>query len=196
MLVDPDAFMWTDQAWRGVPRHALVVYELHVGTFTEAGTFAAAGERLEDLVDLGVTAIELMPVAAFPGARNWGYDGAALFAPAASYGHPDEMRALDAGIPIAYLMGSRSWNPVVRWREFWPVPALRQYGCQAWHPSRELPGVAHSIRSVRAAGYAVNVWTVNTEAELRYFAQLPVDGLITDRPDVARTIITATTTAR
>ena len=107
-----------------------------------------------------------------------------------------EMRALDAGIPIAYLMGSRSWNPVVRWREFWPVPALRQYGCQAWHPSRELPGVAHSIRSVRAAGYAVNVWTVNTEAELRYFAQLPVDGLITDRPDVARTIITATTTAR
>lgn len=106
-----------------------------------------------------------------------------------------EMRALDAHIPIAYLMGSRTWNLVERWREFWPMPALRQYGCQAWHPSRELPGVAFSIRRARAAGYAVNVWTVNTDAELRFFAQLPVDGIITDRPDVARQIIAATAPA-
>ena len=94
MLIDPDAFAWTDAAWRGVPRHRLVIYELHVGTFTPEGTFAAAAERLADLVDLGITAIELMPVAAFPGARNWGYDGAALFAPSERYGHPDDMRAL------------------------------------------------------------------------------------------------------
>ena len=107
-----------------------------------------------------------------------------------------EMRAIDAHIPIAYLMGSRSWNLVERWREFWPVPSLRQYGCQAWHPSRELPGVSFSIRQARAAGYAVNVWTVNTDEELRFFAKLPVDGIITDRPDVARRIIDATPQAR
>ncbi|BCS31358.1 malto-oligosyltrehalose trehalohydrolase [Luteitalea sp. TBR-22] len=94
MVIDPDAFAWTDEGWRGVPRHALVVYELHVGTFTEEGTFAAAMARLPDLVELGVTAIELMPVAAFPGTRNWGYDGAALFAPSERYGHPDDLRAL------------------------------------------------------------------------------------------------------
>ena len=94
MLIDPAAFTWTDADWRGVPRHRLVIYELHVGTFTPEGTFAAAAERLADLVDLGITAVELMPVAAFPGARNWGYDGAALFAPSERYGHPDDLRAL------------------------------------------------------------------------------------------------------
>ncbi len=94
MLVDPDAFRWTDATWRGVPRHRLVIYELHVGTFTPEGTFAAVTARLQDLADLGVTAIELMPVAACPGTRNWGYDGAALFAPSEYYGHPDDLRAL------------------------------------------------------------------------------------------------------
>jgi len=93
MLVDPDAFAWTDATWRGVGRHRLVIYELHIGTFTPDGTFAAAAERLPDLVALGITAVELMPVAAFPGARNWGYDGAALFAPSERYGHPDDLRA-------------------------------------------------------------------------------------------------------
>lgn len=94
MLVDPSAFRWTDGDWRGVARHALTVYELHVGTFSPEGTFAGAAARLDALVDLGVTAIELMPVAAFPGRRNWGYDGAALFAPSEAYGHPDDLRAL------------------------------------------------------------------------------------------------------
>jgi maltooligosyltrehalose trehalohydrolase len=70
-----------------------VIYELHVGTFTERGTYAAAAERLEALVELGVTAIELMPVAAFAGSRGWGYDGVALYAPFAPYGEPDELRA-------------------------------------------------------------------------------------------------------
>ena len=107
------------------------------------------------------------------------------FAPLALH----ELRALDARIPMAYLMGSESWNPLVRAREFWPIPALKQYGCQAWHPSRELPGVRYSIAQVRNAGYAVNVWTVNDEAEMRRFAQIPVDGIITDRPDVARAVL-------
>ncbi len=94
MLIDATRFAWTDEAWRGMARHRLVIYELHVGTFTPEGTFAAVTARLPDLVGLGVTAIELMPVAACPGTRNWGYDGAALFAPAAGYGHPDDLRTL------------------------------------------------------------------------------------------------------
>jgi maltooligosyltrehalose trehalohydrolase len=93
-VVDPGAFRWTDGGWRGVPLGDLVFYELHVGTFTPEGTFAGVAGKLPYLRDLGVTAIELMPVAAFPGARNWGYDGASLFAPHEAYGGPDELRRL------------------------------------------------------------------------------------------------------
>ena len=107
MVVNPRAFTWTDATWRGVPRPRLVVYELHVGTFTPEGTFDAAAARLPFLRDLGVTAIELMPIAAFPGTRNWGYDGGALFAPSERYGSPDALRGLvDAahGLGMAVLL--------------------------------------------------------------------------------------------
>ncbi len=86
------AFAWTDSAWPGCALDDAVFYELHVGTFTPAGTFAAAAERLEALADLGVTVVELMPVADFPGRWNWGYDGVSLFAPARCYGRPDDLR--------------------------------------------------------------------------------------------------------
>ena len=92
-IVDPEQFAWTDHGWRGVCLDDLVLYELHVGTFTPDGTFAAAAERLEYLRDLGVTAVELMPVAEFPGGRNWGYDPAALFAASHVYGGPEQLRA-------------------------------------------------------------------------------------------------------
>ncbi|MBC7819110.1 MAG: malto-oligosyltrehalose trehalohydrolase [Planctomycetaceae bacterium] len=84
----PEHFFWTDQAWHGVPRDQLVIYELHVGTFTPEGTFDAIIPRLESLRELGITAIELMPVAQFPGSRNWGYDGVHPFAVQNSYGGP------------------------------------------------------------------------------------------------------------
>ena len=93
-VVDPSRFNWSDDGWRGVPIEELVPYELHIGTFTPLGTFAGVEARLPYLRDLGVTAIELMPVADFPGSRNWGYDGAALFAPARCYGTPDDLRRL------------------------------------------------------------------------------------------------------
>jgi maltooligosyltrehalose trehalohydrolase len=91
-VIDPSGFPWTDAGWDGVARADLVVYELHVGTFTPEGTFAAAAEQIPHLVQLGVTAVELMPVADFPGSRNWGYDGVDLFAPARCYGRPDDLR--------------------------------------------------------------------------------------------------------
>jgi len=94
VLVDPRAHAWRDTDWHGRPWHEAVVYELHIGTFTPQGTFAAAIDRLDDLVRLGITAIELMPVADFPGRRNWGYDGVLLFAPDSSYGTPEDLKAL------------------------------------------------------------------------------------------------------
>ena len=91
-IVDPAAFAWNDAAWKGPDVDALVIYELHVGTFTPAGTFAAAIEKLPELAALGVTAVELMPLADFPGGRGWGYDGVDLYAPARCYGRPDDLR--------------------------------------------------------------------------------------------------------
>src|SRR5579871_1527645 len=94
-VVDHAAFAWTDGAWRGAgPLAAQVLYELHVGTFTPEGTFAAASEHLTDLHDLGVTAIEIMPVAEFPGTRGWGYDGVDLYAPHHIYGGPEGLKTL------------------------------------------------------------------------------------------------------
>lgn len=93
-VIDPAAFDWQDTAWRGRPWEEAVVYELHVGTFSPAGSFAGVMQRLDHLVALGVTAIELMPVADFPGARNWGYDGVLPFAPDSRYGRPEDLKAL------------------------------------------------------------------------------------------------------
>ncbi len=86
--LDTSAFAWTDGGWRGLSLKEMVLYEIHVGTFTPEGTFDAIIPRLPRLQALGVTAVELMPVASFPGARNWGYDGVGLFAPQRSYGGP------------------------------------------------------------------------------------------------------------
>ena len=88
------SFAWTDGSWSGVPRNDLVIYELHVGTFTPEGTFAAVIPRLGQLKELGVTAIELMPLAQFPGTRNWGYDGVYWFAVQNAYGGPTELQRL------------------------------------------------------------------------------------------------------
>ncbi len=91
-VVDPLTFDWRHDDWKGRPWNEAVLYELHIGTFTPAGTFAAAVQRLPHLVELGITAVELMPVAAFPGRRGWGYDGVLPFAPVAAYGAPDDLK--------------------------------------------------------------------------------------------------------
>lgn len=106
-VVDLGAYRWQHTEWRGLPLSGCVFYELHVGTFTPEGTYRAATERLPELVALGVTALELMPLAAFPGSRGWGYDGTALYAPHAPYGRPEELMALvDAahGLGLAVVL--------------------------------------------------------------------------------------------
>jgi maltooligosyltrehalose trehalohydrolase len=94
LVVDPAAYTWQDSAWRCPPMRDLVFYEVHIGTFTPAGTFSAAIDQLPHLQDLGINALQIMPVADFPGLRGWGYDGVSLFAPARCYGTPDDLRAL------------------------------------------------------------------------------------------------------
>jgi maltooligosyltrehalose trehalohydrolase len=94
MVIDPATYDWTDAGWRGVSAEGMVVYELHIGTMTPEGTFLSLIPDLQALKDLGVTAIELMPVAQCPGRWNWGYDGVDLFAPFNAYGTPDDFRQL------------------------------------------------------------------------------------------------------
>ena len=104
-VIDPNAFHWTDRDWKGIAMADLVIYELHVGTFSASGDFAGAVGHLAELKQLGVTAIEIMPVAEFPGGRNWGYDGVHLYAPQSTYGGPEELRRLvnsahEAGLAV------------------------------------------------------------------------------------------------
>jgi maltooligosyltrehalose trehalohydrolase len=88
-IIDPGQFRWEDQDWNGVSLEQMIIYEVHTGTFTQEGTFEAIIPFLDYLKnELGVTTIELMPVAQFPGERNWGYDGTYLYAPQKSYGGP------------------------------------------------------------------------------------------------------------
>ena len=134
-VVDHAGFAWTDSEWRGFGLTEAVIYELHIGTFTAEGTFTAAIEHLDHLVSLGVNAVEIMPVAEFAGARDWGYDGVDLFAPHHAYGGPDGLKSLvDAchGRGLAVVMdvvynhigpeGSdlAAWGPYVAQHVFTP----------------------------------------------------------------------------
>lgn len=109
-VVDPQAFSWTDAQWRGIDISRLAIYELHTGAFSPEGTFAGVLRKLPELKKLGVTAIELMPVADFPGERNWGYDGVAPYAPARCYGAPDDLCRL---VDQAHALGLAVFLDVV-----------------------------------------------------------------------------------
>jgi maltooligosyltrehalose trehalohydrolase len=91
-VVSPNSFEWSDSEWSGVGREGQIIYEMHVGTFTREGTWEAAASELEELARIGVTVIEVMPIADFPGEFGWGYDGVNLFAPTRLYGSPDDLR--------------------------------------------------------------------------------------------------------
>jgi len=109
-VVELGQFPWTDARWPGIEREEVVIYELHVGTFTPEGTFEAAIQRLPYLLDLGVTAIELMPLGDFPGERNWGYDCVAIYAPARCYGSPADLQEF---VDAAHKLGLAVFLDVV-----------------------------------------------------------------------------------
>lgn len=157
-VVDPAAWAWHDQGWDGTPLEELVVYELHVGAFTEEGTFDAVIPHLAELAELGVTTIELMPVADFPGRRGWGYDGVYLWAAHEAYGGPDGLqRLVDAahqhglGVVLDLVLNhvgasgeqalrafgdyftdkySTFWGQAINYDDAWSGP-VREWACQA-----------------------------------------------------------------
>jgi maltooligosyltrehalose trehalohydrolase len=135
-IVDPLSFRWEDPLWGGRPWEEAVIYELHVGTFTPEGTFAGVSSRLDYLVDLGVTAIELMPIADFPGGRNWGYDGVLPFAPDGAYGRPEDLKRL---VQAAHGRGLMVFFDVV-YNHFGPEGNyLHVYAKSFFNPSRHTP---------------------------------------------------------
>jgi malto-oligosyltrehalose trehalohydrolase len=148
-VIDPRSYPWRDPSWRGRPWHEAILYELHVGTFTREGTFRAAIEHLEHLVRLGVTGIELMPVADFPGKRNWGYDGVLPFAPDSSYGRPEDLKAL---VDAAHAVGLMVLLDVV-YNHFGPEGNyLSLYAPQFFNPRHQTPwGAAINYDSQGAA---------------------------------------------
>jgi maltooligosyltrehalose trehalohydrolase len=136
MIVDPKSYAWRSLEWRGRSWPDAVLYELHIGTFTPQGTFAAARERLAHLQSLGISALQIMPLAAFPGARNWGYDGVLQFAPAPCYGSPSDLKAL---IDAAHELGMMVLLDVV-YNHFGPEGNyLHAYCPEFFNPAHRTP---------------------------------------------------------
>jgi malto-oligosyltrehalose trehalohydrolase/4-alpha-glucanotransferase len=135
-VIDPTAHAWCDTAWRGRPWAETVIYELHVGAFTAEGTFRGAIERLDYLVSLGITAIQIMPISAFPGRWNWGYDGVRPYAPDATYGRPEDLKAL---VQAAHERGLMVMLDVV-YNHFGPQGNyLRAIACEAFTDRHQTP---------------------------------------------------------
>lgn len=174
LIVDPHAYRWGDQGWAGLPLEALVFYELHIGTFTPEGTFEGARRRLGHLRDLGVTAIELMPVGDFPGRWNWGYDPAAIFAPSRAYGTPDDLRHL---VDDAHRLGLAVFLDVV-YNHFGPDGAYAvTLSPRFVSPRQRTPwGPAISLDGEGSAG----VRAFFIENALHWLHEYHVDGLRLD----------------
>lgn len=135
-IMDPQAYAWRDGEWRGRPWEEAVIYEAHVGCFSPEGTFAGLRAKLPYLRELGITALELLPVADFPGSRNWGYDGVLPFAPDSSYGAPDELKAL---VDEAHAQGLMVFMDVV-YNHFGPEGNyLHSYAPAFFNPRHQTP---------------------------------------------------------
>jgi maltooligosyltrehalose trehalohydrolase len=135
-VTNPLAYEWRSEKWRGRPWADALIYELHVGAFTQEGTFKAAERRLSELAELGVNTLQLMPLSAFPGERNWGYDGVLQYAPAACYGSPDELKSF---IDAAHGLGMMVLLDVV-YNHFGPEGNyLHAYCPQFFNPAHQTP---------------------------------------------------------
>ena len=149
-VIDPTRFAWTDAAWAGPDRDRMVIYELHVGSFTPQGTYTGVADHLTDLVELGVTVIELMPLNACDGRWNWGYDGAALFAPSHHHGTPDELRMLidrahALGLAVILDVVYNHFGPAGNYTGRFSADYVRSDHITAWGPAINLggPGAAN-----------------------------------------------------
>lgn len=170
-IVDHDAYVWENTGWKGRPWAEAVLYELHIGTFTPEGTLRAAIDRLPHLRALGITAIELMPVAHFAGRRGWGYDGVLLHAPHPAYGTPDELKAF---VDAAHGGGMMVLLDVV-YNHFGPVGnMLPRIAPAFFHPERHTPwGAAIAFDEPAVRHYFI-------ENALQWIVDYRFDGLRLD----------------
>ena len=174
LVINPESYRWKNTQWQGRPWEETVFYELHVGTFTPEGTFNAATEKLPYLADLGITAIEILPVSQFGGNRGWGYDGVLLYAPHSAYGTPDDFKAfVDAahghGISVVLDIVLNHFGPEGNY-----LPLLSP---DFFHKERTTPwgsGIAYDVDAVRR--YIV-------EAPLYWLKEFSLDGLRFDAID-------------
>lgn len=172
-LVDPGAYRWTTE-WSGRPWRETVIYEMHVGTFTAEGTFRAAIDRLDHLAALGVTALEVMPVAQFAGDRGWGYDGVLLYAPHRCYGTPEDFKAF---VDAAHARGLMVFLDVV-YNHFGPDGNyLGKYAGAFFHPERHTPwGAAIAFETPAVRSFFL-------ENPLYWLTEFRLDGLRFDAID-------------
>ena len=162
-IVDPGAFRWTDAKWRGIPPERHVLYELHVGTFTPEGTWAAAAEQLPYLAGLGITTIEMMPVNEWSGRHNWGYDGVCFYAPTHNYGTPDDLRrfvdrahavGLAVILDVVYNHFGPDGNTLFAWTESYKNPKCGEWGDAFNFDGEGSAGVREFV--VENAGYWIS----------------------------------------
>ena len=179
-VVAPARFAWTDAHWQGLPLENLILYELHVGTFHPQGDFSGVRKQLEWIKNLGVTAIELMPVADFPGSRNWGYDGVDLFAPARCYGDPDDLRQL---VDAAHTLDLGVFLDVV-YNHFGPDGAYWSAFSSSYFTSRHKSLWGDAINFDGKASRPVRDFFI--ENALHWVHEYHIDGL---RLDATHTII-------
>ncbi len=173
-VVDPESFEWRDEDWKGRSWEETILYELHVGSFTPEGTFAGVQEKLDHLVDLGVTAIELMPLSDFPGGRNWGYDGVLPYAPDSSYGTPEDLKDL---VQTAHEKGLMVFLDVV-YNHFGPEGNyLNVYAPQSFTDRHETPWGA-AVNFDGEGGEQVREYVIHNA--LYWIEEYHVDGLRLD----------------
>lgn len=183
-VIDAGAYLWQDGDWRGRPWHEAVIYEIHVGAFSESGDYAGVRARLDELAALGVTAIELMPLADFAGARNWGYDGVLPFAPARVYGRPEDLKAL---IDAAHTRGLMVFLDVV-YNHFGPSGDwLATYAPAFFSPARKTPWGAAINFDGKASATVREFFLHNA---LYWLEEYHFDGL---RLDAAHAIVDSST---
>ncbi len=193
-IINPARYRWHDQEWIGLALEEIVFYELHVGAFTPEGSFRSAAERLPYLRDLGVTAVEVMPLADFPGNRNWGYDGVAPFAPARCYGAPDDFRYF---VDQAHQMGLAVFVDAV-YNHFGPDGAYQ--GCFSRHYFTKKHQTPWGDAINFDQPFSEHVRQYFVENALRWIHEFHVDGLRLDathaiKDDSSRNILAEITAA-
>jgi maltooligosyltrehalose trehalohydrolase len=176
-VIDPEIFDWTDGAWQSRLWEEAIFYELHVGSYTQRGTFDSLRERLDYIADLGVTAIQIMPINSFPGRRNWGYDGVLLFAPESTYGHPDSLKSL---ICEAHARGLMVFLDVV-YNHFGPLGNFLPHYAPQFFTNRHVTPWGQAINFDGEGSPVVRDFFINNA--LYWLTEYNFDGLRFDASD-------------